>query len=124
MSVTSTIDPTRLARLIETEEALFNERHAGSRAMTERARRSLAGGVASSWQATDPHPIYLAEGHGSRVVDLDGNEYVDFHNGYGAMAVGHAHPAIVEAVSRRVREGTHFAQPTEEAVAVAEHLRK
>jgi glutamate-1-semialdehyde 2,1-aminomutase len=124
MSVTSTIDPTRLAKLIETEEALFNERHAGSRAMTERARRSLAGGVASSWQATDPHPIYLAEGHGSRVVDVDGNEYVDFHNGYGAMAVGHAHPAIVEAVSRRVREGTHFAQPTEDAVAVAEHLRK
>ena len=82
--------------------------------MTERARQSLAGGVASSWQATDPHPIYVAEGHGSKVVDLDGNEYVDFHNGYGAMAVGHAHPRIVEAVSGRVRSGTHFAQPTEQ----------
>ena len=80
--------------------------------------------MASSWQATDPHPIYLAEGHGSKVVDLDGNEYVDFHNGYGAMAVGHAHPRIVEAVSGRVRRGTHFAQPTEESVAVAEHLRE
>jgi glutamate-1-semialdehyde 2,1-aminomutase len=48
------------------------------------------------------------------VVDLDGNEYVDFHNGYGAMAVGHAHPRIVEASPSRVRRGTHFAQPTEE----------
>ena len=59
-----TIDPTKLAKLIETEEAEFNTRHPGSRAMTGRARKSLAGGVASSWQATDPHPIYLADGQG------------------------------------------------------------
>jgi glutamate-1-semialdehyde 2,1-aminomutase len=124
MSTTSTIDASALASLIEAEEATFNDRHHASRAMTERARRSLAGGVASSWQATSPHPIYLAEGHGSKVTDLDGNEYVDFHNGYGAAAVGHAHPRIVEAVSDRVRKGTHFAQPTEQGVAVAEHLQQ
>ncbi|MDX6545035.1 MAG: glutamate-semialdehyde -aminomutase [Gaiellales bacterium] len=124
MSTTSTIDASALASLIEAEEATFNERHHASRAMTDRARRSLAGGVASSWQATSPHPIYLAEGHGSKVTDLDGNEYVDFHNGYGAAAVGHAHPRIVEAVSDRVRKGTHFAQPTEQGVAVAEHLQQ
>ncbi|MEP6641054.1 MAG: aspartate aminotransferase family protein, partial [Gaiellales bacterium] len=52
------------------------------------------------------------------------NEYVDFHNGYGAMAVGHAHPKIAEAVSERVRRGTHFAQPTEDSVIVGEHLQK
>ena len=123
MSATSTIDPARLASVIEAEEATFNERHKHSREMTERARRSLAGGVASSWQDTEPHPIYLAEGHGSKVVDVDGNEYVDFHNGYGAMAVGHAHPRIAEVVSERVRLGTHFAQPTEDSIAVAEHLQ-
>jgi len=124
MSVTSTIDATRLAKLIETEEAVFNEKHGKSRETTERARRSLAGGVASSWQATDPHPIYLVEGHGSKVIDVDGNEYVDLHNGYGAMAVGHAHPKIVETVSRRVKLGTHFAQPTEDSIIVAEHLQQ
>jgi len=124
VSATSTIDPARLASVIEAEEATFNERHEHSREMTERARRSLAGGVASSWQDTEPHPIYLAEGHGSKVVDVDGNEYVDFHNGYGAMAVGHAHPRIAEVVSERVRLGTHFAQPTEDSIAVAEHLQK
>jgi glutamate-1-semialdehyde 2,1-aminomutase len=123
VSATSTIDPARLASVIEAEEATFNERHKHSREMTERARRSLAGGVASSWQDTEPHPIYLAEGHGSKVVDVDGNEYVDFHNGYGAMAVGHAHPRIAEVVSERVRLGTHFAQPTEDSIAVAEHLQ-
>jgi glutamate-1-semialdehyde 2,1-aminomutase len=124
MSATSTIDATKLASLIEAEEAAFNDRHHASRAMTDRALKSLAGGVASSWQATDPHPIYLAEGHGSKVIDVDGNEYVDFHNGYGAMAVGHAHPRIAEVVSDRVRKGTHFAQPTEQGVAVAEHLQQ
>ncbi|HEU0195343.1 MAG TPA: aminotransferase class III-fold pyridoxal phosphate-dependent enzyme, partial [Gaiellales bacterium] len=118
----STIDPTRLAKLIETEEGEFNARHPNSRELTARASRALAGGVASSWQSTDPHPIYLADGHGSKVVDVDGNEYVDFHNGYGAMAVGHAHPRIVEIVSERVGQGTHFAQPTEDSVIVAEHL--
>ncbi len=119
-----TIDPTKLAKLIETEEAEFNTRHPGSRAMTERARKSLAGGVASSWQATDPHPIYLADGQGSHVTDVDGNDYVDFHNGYGAVAVGHAHPKIIDAVSGRIARGSHFAQPTEDAVVCGEHLQQ
>src|SRR4029453_5280291 len=51
-----------------------------------------------------------------------GNEYVDYHNGYGVMVMGHAHPKIVEAVRRRVALGTHFAQPTEDALPVAEQL--
>ena len=54
--------------------------------------------------------------------DIDGNEYVDYHNGYGVMVMGHAHPKIVEAVQRRVELGTHFAQPTEDALVVAEQL--
>ncbi len=124
MSATSTIDPAKLASLIEAEEARFNETHSGSAKMTERAHHSLPGGVASSWQATDPHPVYLAEGHGSKVTDVDGNEYVDFHNGYGAVAVGHAHPRIVAAVSDRIARGSHFAQPTEDAIVVAEHLQQ
>jgi glutamate-1-semialdehyde 2,1-aminomutase len=122
--VQKTIDPAKLAKLIETEEAEFNARHTGSREMTERARKSLAGGVASSWQSTDPHPIWLADGRGSKVTDVDGNEYVDFHNGYGAVAVGHAHPKIAEAISDRIGRGSHFAQPTEDAVVVGEHLRE
>jgi glutamate-1-semialdehyde 2,1-aminomutase len=124
MSVTTSARDLRLERLIEAEEAGFRERHPRSRDLLARARRSLAGGVASSWQTTDPHPVYVSHGRGSRVWDVDGNDYVDLHNGYGAVAVGHAHPAVVEAVSRRVARGTHFAQPTEEALLVAEHLRE
>ena len=63
-----------------------------------------------------PHPIYVDRGQGSHVWDIDGNEYVDYHNGYGVMVMGHAHPKIVEAVQRRVALGTHFAQPTEDAL--------
>src|SRR5689334_7556440 len=105
MSVTPAVSEARLQQLIEREESDFAERHPRSRALLRRAQGSLAGGVASSWQTTDPHPIYISHGRGSRVWDVDGNEYVDLHNGYGALAVGHAHPAVVEAVRSLVERG-------------------
>ncbi|HSJ51879.1 MAG TPA: aspartate aminotransferase family protein, partial [Actinomycetota bacterium] len=86
------------------------------------AKTRLPGGVSSSWQMWPPHPIYVTRGEGSRIWDLDGNEYVDFHNGYGVMVMGHAHPKVVEAVQRRVALGTHFAQPTEDALVCADNL--
>jgi glutamate-1-semialdehyde 2,1-aminomutase len=55
---------------------------------------------------------------------VDGNEYVDFHNGFGVMVVGHAHPLVVAAVNRRVAAGTHFAQPVAEVLGVAEELSR
>ena len=60
----------------------------------------LAGGVTSSWQITQPQPVWLSHGAGGKVYDADGNEYVDLHGGYGAALAGHAHPAIVAAVKR------------------------
>ena len=58
------------------------------------------------------------------VLDVDGTEYVDMHGGYGASIAGHAHPAIVAAVSEQVRRGTHFAQPTEDAIWIAGELAR
>jgi glutamate-1-semialdehyde 2,1-aminomutase len=69
-------------------------------------------------------PIYLDHGDGARVWDVDGNEYLDFHNGFGAMVQGHAHPAIGAAVAARYLQGTHFGAPTEDAIAVAEELTR
>ena len=66
----------------------------------------------------------LSRGEGARVWDVDGNEYIDFHNGFSAMVQGHAHPAIRAAVERRLALGTHFGAPTEEAVAVSEELAR
>jgi glutamate-1-semialdehyde 2,1-aminomutase len=115
---------TRLDELIAAQERLFLERQPRSRDLLERAGRSLAGGVTSSWQISRPQAVWISHGAGSRVWDADGNEYVDLHGGYGVMAVGHAHPAVVAAVAERVARGTHFAQPTEEAIVVAEELRR
>jgi len=116
------INPERVEELTQQELETLNGRTQGSAAMYERARRSLSGGVASSYQLRDPWPIYLESGEGPSITDVDGNRYWDFHNGFGSMVQGHAHPAIVEAVRERVALGTHFAAVTEDTVVVAEQL--
>ncbi|HEX6287062.1 MAG TPA: aspartate aminotransferase family protein [Acidimicrobiia bacterium] len=113
---------TVLDELIQEEEATFVERSPKAAEYAARANRILPGGVTSSWQISRPRPIWIEEGSGSRVRDVDGNEFIDYHGGYGAMLAGHAHPAIVAAVTERVRKGTHFAQPTPDALAVTEEL--
>jgi glutamate-1-semialdehyde 2,1-aminomutase len=118
----SPIDPQRVAELTERQEALLAERLPRSLAFEKRASQSLAGGVSCTWHALDPYTIYGVRGLGSRLWDLDGNEYVDLHCGYGVMVAGHAHPKVIEAVRDRVALGTHFATPVEETVEVAELL--
>ncbi|MGA2007150.1 MAG: aspartate aminotransferase family protein [Solirubrobacteraceae bacterium] len=118
------VDRRRVDELRERELAALNARTQGSAAMYARATRSLSGGVASSYQLRDPWPIYLRDGAGARVRDVDGTEYWDFHNGFGSMIQGHAHPAIVAAVRERVALGSHFAAVTEDAIIVAEELER
>ena len=79
-------------------------------------------GVASTFQANDPYPVYLDRGKGSHVWDVDGNEYLDFHSGFGVNVAGHAHPKIVEAIERAANNGVHFAVTTEATVALAEEV--
>ena len=83
----------------------------------------MPGGVPSQFQKNDPWPVYVERGAGARVWDVDGNEYLDFHNGFGVMCVGHANPVIAAAVKARMDAGTHFAAPTEGSIVVAEELR-
>ena len=116
--------PVDLGRVIAEQERIFTERQPESARMAARARGSLAGGVTSSWQITAPQPVWLSHGRGSKIYDVDGNEYVDLHGGYGAALAGHAHPAIVEAVRGQVTRGTHFAQPTEDSLVVADELAR
>jgi glutamate-1-semialdehyde 2,1-aminomutase len=116
------IDIGLVEELTKREVAALDEKHARSLAYRDEAKTHLPGGVSSSWQMWPPHPIYVDRGLGAHVWDIDGNEYVDYHNGYGVMVMGHAHPKIVEAVQKRVTLGTHFAQPTEDALPVAEQL--
>ena len=59
-----------------------------------------------------------------KVWDVDGNEMWDFHNGFGSMVQGHAHPAIGQAIKNRYELGTHFAAPTEDAIVVGNELAR
>ena len=114
----------RISELIEREEKQLNERTQRSNEMYARAQVHLSGGVASSYQLRDPWPIYLERGSGPKVWDVDGNAMWDFHNGFGSMVQGHAHPAIGRALQERYANGTHFAAPTEDAIVVAEELQR
>jgi glutamate-1-semialdehyde 2,1-aminomutase len=115
---------TKLQGIIEEQEEIFVRRQPTSQRLAEQAKQHLAGGVTSSWQITAPQPVWLSHGRGSKVWDVDGNDYVDLHGGYGAALAGHAHPAIAKAVAEQAQNGTHFAQPTPDAVAVAQELAR
>ncbi len=119
---TTEFDLARVDELIAREEAALEPRHQASIAFRKEIEQHLAGGVASSWQDSPPHAVYAERGERNRIYDIDGNEYIDFHLGYGAMVVGHAHPAIVEAIERQAHLGTHFAQPTRDLAVVGENL--
>src|ERR1700761_3479256 len=118
------IDRERIAALTDRELGVVNARTPASREMFERARGTLAAGVASSYQLRAPWPIYLERGAGPKVWDVDGNEMYDFHNGFGSMVQGHAHPAIQKAIVDRYASGTHFAAPTEDAIVVGDELAR
>ncbi len=114
----------RLDKLIIEQEKIFLARTGESQRIRNECSDVLPGGVASNWQDAPPGAVWIDYGRGSRVFDVDGTEYVDLHGGFGVGLVGHAHPAVVAAVSDRVRKGTHFAQPTEDAVVVARELAR
>jgi glutamate-1-semialdehyde 2,1-aminomutase len=121
---TSAIDRTRIAALTEREMAKLTERTPASKQRYERAVKVMPKGVPSSFQENDPWPIYVERGEESRVWDVDGNEYIDFHNGFGVMCIGHANPTVGAAVKARVDLGTHFAAPTDGSIVVAEELTR
>jgi glutamate-1-semialdehyde 2,1-aminomutase len=119
-----TIDPKLVNRLTEEQMTRFREHTPTSAEYFDRARRVMPGGVPSSFQLNDPWPVYIERGEGALVWDVDGGEYVDFHNGFGVMCIGHANPVVGEAVKARQAEGTHFAAPTQGSIVVAEELAR
>src|SRR6202140_406781 len=121
---TRPVPTSRVAALIQGEEEMFRPARPRSHQLWTEARQVMPRGVPSSFQDASPQPVFMERGKGSRVWDVDGNEYVDFHNGFGVMVVGHAHPKIVEAVRRQMALGSHFAQPVEDIMVVAKELAR
>jgi glutamate-1-semialdehyde 2,1-aminomutase len=118
------IDREKIKLLVQREEQRLNANTEVSAQYYNRAKKHMVNGVPSSYQTRDPWPIYLSHGKGSKVWDVDGTEMIDFHNGFGSMVQGHAHPAIVTAVQERVALGTHFAAPMEDDIIVSDELAK
>ena len=120
----SEIDRKLVAELTEREEARLEKETPRSYEVFKRAEQTLVNGVSSTYQVRDPYPVYFTHGKGSKIYSVDGQELSDFHNGFGCMVQGHAHPAIVETIKKRCELGTQFALPTEDSFIVAEHLAR
>ncbi|MBV9000250.1 MAG: glutamate-1-semialdehyde 2,1-aminomutase, partial [Solirubrobacterales bacterium] len=91
----------------------------------QRARRVLPGGVNSpvrAMRSIGRDPIFVATGDGAIITDVDGNEYVDWVCSWGPLILGHAHPAVLNAVTEAARHGTTFGAPTEGEVRLAEEV--
>ena len=99
--------------------------HDQSKALFERAQRSLAGGVSSEFRkANAPHPLVYVRAEGARLVDADENEYLDFALSQGPMVLGHSHPEVTAAVERATRDGQLYAALHIAEIELAEMLQQ
>lgn len=91
----------------------------------ERAQRHIPGGVNSpvrAFRSVGGHPVFLSRARGAYLYDVDGNRYIDYINSWGPMILGHAHPAVVEALQSRIPDSSSFGAPTELEVLMAEQI--
>jgi len=91
-----------------------------SRLLYERAKRLMPGGVNSPVRAFEPYPFFANRAKGSRIMDVDGNEYIDYCLAYGPLILGHSHPEVLAAVREQLEKGTMYGTPTELEVELAE----
>lgn len=100
---------------------------ARSSELYRRARELIPGGVNSpvrAMAAIGREPIFIARGEGAELVDLDGNRYVDYVCSWGPLIHGHAHPRVLDAISRAAARGTTFGAPTAQEVELAEEVAR
>ena len=96
---------------------------AKSKRLFESAQKKIPGAVNSpvrAWQAVTGVPRFIAHGKGAHVVDVDGNEYIDYVGSWGPLILGHAHPYVRGALRDALRQGTTFGAPTEQELQLAD----
>jgi glutamate-1-semialdehyde 2,1-aminomutase len=86
----------------------YRRAHPGSQKLYEESLRTFPSGVTHDIRYTSPFPIFVERAQGSRKWDVDGNEYVDYVMGHGALFLGHAYPQITQAVAEQAARGTHY----------------
>jgi glutamate-1-semialdehyde 2,1-aminomutase len=98
--------------------------YARSAALYERAQKSLAGGVSSEFRKFNyPHPLFYSQGQGSRIYDVDENDYLDFTLSQGPLILGHSHPEVLDRVEKASREGQLFAGQHLMEIELAEKIQ-
>src|SRR5438270_6661998 len=117
-----TINPRIVEEIVVREEGEFRKRTPRSHEIHERAKLSMPMGVSSSFQAVPPYPLFISRAEGSHIWDYDGNEYADFHLGFGSLLVGHSHPVLVEALREQLGKGSLYSLPCPDTVFLAEEL--
>ena len=122
----SKINRNGLAKLIEKEINRFEETHPKSKQLSEDAKSCLHQGVPMNWMVrwAGSYPIFVTEASGAHFIDVDGHEYVDLCLGDTGAMTGHAPPDAVEAIVARVKKGTTFMLPTEDAIWAAKELTR
>ena len=91
----------------------------------QEAQKYIPGGVNSpvrAFKAVGGNPLFIAKAKGPRITDVDGNEFIDYVSSWGPLIFGHAHPRIVDAVSRQAQLGTSFGAPTELEIELAQKV--
>jgi glutamate-1-semialdehyde 2,1-aminomutase len=104
------------------EIEFFEKRTPHSRLAHQRAMKSMPLGVGSNFRVYEPYPIFVRDGKGSVIHDLDGNAYIDFNMCFGALMAGHCNPAVTKAVEERLHIGTMFGMPHELEAELAEEI--
>jgi glutamate-1-semialdehyde 2,1-aminomutase len=102
----------------------YRATHPKSLALAERARAAIPGGITHDIRHLTPFPVYIERARGSRKWDVDGNEYVDYWMGHGALFLGHCHPAVVEAAQAQLARGTHVGASHELEIRWAELVNR
>ncbi len=118
------LDRAVVEEIVAREEAEFRKRTPRSYEIHRRALSSLPMGVSSSFQAVPPYPLFISQAQGSHIWDYDGNEYADFHLGFGSLLVGHAHPVLVEALRDQLGKGSLYSLPCPDTVFLAEEMKR
>jgi glutamate-1-semialdehyde 2,1-aminomutase len=96
---------------LRNELALYEKRTTKSREALDRARPWMPLGVSSNFRSYEPYPLFISEARGTRVKDLDGNEYIDFNLCFGALMAGHGNPIVVKAMEEQLKKGTMYGMP-------------
>ncbi len=101
---------------------VYKERTKKSAVLFKKSIPMLVGGIGGSAPSYDPYPLYVKRANGSKIWDVDGNEYIDFNLCWGVLLVGHRHPLIVSGLVDQIEHGTMFGLPHEESIEVANAL--